>query len=85
MKLYVAELAFALVAIAGCGEASRARVSDKELAGNYVIDFQNMTFTATGQQMVAVRAKEQLTLNPDKTYTQIFSSATRKFTNHSRW
>lgn len=64
-------LLFALVALLGCGEKGRVRVSDKELPGTYVTSFE------TG--------KEQLILHSDKTYEQIFSSPTKKFTNRATW
>jgi hypothetical protein len=84
MKIYLAASAFLLFALAGCGEPGRARVSDQDLVGKYVTEF-GATFVTTGQPVAAVRAKEQLTLNQDKTYTQTFSSATRNFTNRGTW
>jgi hypothetical protein len=86
MKLCLAfSFLFVLVA-AGCREPGRVRVSDDELVETYVLDFQNIVkISETGQKLVAVRAKEQLTLNPDKTYHQVFSSAARQFTNHGAW
>jgi len=84
MKIYLAVSALILFALASCGEPGRARVSDQELVGKYTMEF-GVTFVTTGQGVAAVRAKEQLTLNQDKTYTQTFSSATRDFTNHGRW
>jgi hypothetical protein len=84
MKIYLAASALILFALAGCGEPGRARVSDRELVGKYVMEF-GVTFVTTGQRVAAMRAKEQLILNQDKTYTQTFSSATRNFTNHGKW
>jgi hypothetical protein len=84
MKAYLAASALILFALAGCGEPGRARVSNRELVGEYVMEF-GPNFVTTGQQVAADRAKEQLTLNEDKTYTQTFSSATRNFTNHGTW
>jgi len=49
------------------------------------MDFGKVTLSATGPQIAAVGAKEHLILNPDKTYTQTFSSATRNFTNRGTW
>ncbi len=46
-------------------------MSNEELSGTYVTQF------ALG--------KEQLSLLPDKTYVQVFSSPTRKFTNRGSW
>jgi len=46
-------------------------VRDAELMGTYVTDFHP--------------GKEQLVLRSDKTYEQVFSSATRQFTHHGRW
>jgi len=60
-----------LVALLGCGEKGHVRVSDKELPGTYVASFE------TG--------KEQLILRSDKTYEQVFSSPTKKFTNRGTW
>jgi len=60
-----------LFALPGCGEKGHVRVSDRELPGTYVASFE------TG--------KEQLILRSDKTYEQIFSSPTKKFTNHGTW
>jgi len=60
-----------LLALLGCGEKGQVRVSDKELPGTYVASFE------TG--------KEQLILRSDKTYEQIFSSPTKKFTNRGTW
>jgi hypothetical protein len=60
-----------LLALPGCGEEGHVRVSDKELPGTYVASFE------TG--------KEQLILRSDKTYEQIFSSPTKKFTNRGTW
>jgi hypothetical protein len=85
MKAYLAASALMLFELAGCGEPGRARVSDRALVGKYIIDFGKVTFRTAGPQIAAVPAKEQLILNPDKTYTQIFSSATRSFTNHGTW
>jgi hypothetical protein len=84
MKTFLAGLAFVMFALAGCGEAGRARVSDQDLVGKYVMEF-GVTFVTTGQRVEAARAREQLTLNQDKTYTQIFSSPTRNFTNRGTW
>ncbi|HJX96058.1 MAG TPA: hypothetical protein VJ324_10600 [Candidatus Acidoferrum sp.] len=84
MKTYLAGVAFVVFAFAGCGEPGRVRVSDRELVGKYVMEF-GVAFAATGQGVAAVRAKEQLTLYQDKTYTQTFASATRNFTNHGTW
>lgn len=47
------------------------RVSDRQLVGNFVTEIAN--------------GKEQLTLKPDQTYTQSFSSSTRQFTNRGTW
>lgn len=55
----------------GCGEKGHVRVTEKELPGTYVARFE------TGN--------EQLILRPDKTYEQIFSSPTKKFTNRGIW
>jgi hypothetical protein len=55
----------------GCGEKGHVRVSDMELPGTYVASLE------TG--------KEQLILRSDKTYEQIFSSPTKKFTNRGTW
>jgi hypothetical protein len=60
-----------LLALLGCGETGRVRVSDNELLGTYVASF------GTG--------KEQLILRSDRTYEQIFSSPTKNFTNHGTW
>jgi hypothetical protein len=60
-----------LLALPGCGEKGRVRVSDKELPGTYVASFE------TG--------KERLILRSDKTYEQIFSSPTKKFTDRGTW
>lgn len=84
MKTYLACVAFVMLAFAGCGEPGRAHVSDQDLVGEYVMEF-GITFVTTGQRVGAVRAKEQLTLNQDKTYTQTFSSPTRNFTNRGVW
>jgi hypothetical protein len=84
MKIYLAASALILIALAGCGEPGRARVSDQDLVGKYEMGF-GTAFAATGRQVAAVRAKEQLILNGDKTYTQVFSSATRNFTNRGTW
>ncbi len=64
-------LLLVLWALPGCGEKGHVRVSDKELPGTYVASFE------TG--------KEQLILRSDKTYEQIFSSPSRKFTNRGTW
>lgn len=53
----------------GC--SNRVRASDQELLGTYV------TNTNTG--------KEELILQPDKTYIQVFSSPRRQFTNRGSW
>jgi len=84
MKIYLASCASILFALAGCGEPGRARVSDQDLVGKYAMEF-GITFVTTGPRVEAVRAKEQLTLNQDKTYSQTFSSATGNFTNHGTW
>jgi hypothetical protein len=84
MKIYLAACASTLFALAGCGEPGRARVSDQDLVGKYAMEF-GITFVTTGPRVEAVRAKEQLTLNQDKTYTQTFSSATRNFINRGTW
>jgi hypothetical protein len=60
-----------LLALLGCGERGHVRVSDKELPGTYAASFD------TG--------KERLILHPDKTYEQIFSSPSKKFTNRGTW
>lgn len=62
---------FVLLALLGCGEKGHVRVSDKELPGTYVTSFE------TGN--------EHLILRSDKTYEQIFSSPTKKFTNRGKW
>jgi hypothetical protein len=59
------------LALQGCGEEGHVRISEKEVPGTYVASFE------TG--------KEQLILRSDKTYEQIFSSPTKKFTNHGKW
>src|ERR1700675_103758 len=84
MRTYIAGVTFAIFAFAGCGEPGRACVSDQDLVGKYVMEF-GVTFVTTDQRVAAVRAKEQLTLNQDKTYTQVFSSPTRNFTNYGTW
>jgi hypothetical protein len=84
MKTYLAGVALVRFSSAGCGAAGHVRVSDQDLVGKYVMEFQ-VTFVTTGQRVAAVRAKEQITLNQDKTYTQTFSSPTRDFTNHGTW
>jgi hypothetical protein len=84
MKTHLAGVACVMFAFAGCGEPGRARVSDQDLVGEYVMEF-GVKFVTTGQRVAAVRGKELLTLNQDKTYTQIFSSPTRNFTNHGTW
>lgn len=61
----------ALMAMIGCGEASRVRVSDEQLAGTYTATFD------TG--------KEQLVLRPNRTYTQVFSSPAKQFANQGTW
>jgi hypothetical protein len=81
MKIYLAVSALTLFVLAGCGEPGRARVSDRELVGKYEMNFGKVTPGTTGPQIATVEAKEQLFLNPDKTYIQIFSSTTRRFTN----
>ena len=85
MKIYLAVSALTLLALVGCGEPGRARVSDRELVGKYVMNFGKVTPSTTGPQIATVEAKEQLFLNTDKTYTQIFSSAVRSFTNQGTW
>jgi len=69
-RLRALSLLWLLVCL-GCGEKGRVRVSDQELPGTYVTNFD------TG--------KEELTLHSDKTYEQIFSSPTKKFTNRGKW
>jgi len=59
------------LALRGCGEKGHVRISEKEIPGTYVASFE------TG--------KEQLILRSDKTYEQIFSSPTKKFTNRGKW
>jgi hypothetical protein len=59
------------LALQGCGEKGHVRISEKEVPGTYVASF------TTG--------KEQLILRSDKTYEQIFSSPTKKFTNRGTW
>src|SRR5579864_7422657 len=85
MKIHLAGGVLALLAFAGCGEPGPVRVSDEELGGTYVMEFQRVTFTVTGQPVVTPLGKEQLILNPDKTYVQILSSPIRKFTNRGTW
>ncbi len=60
-----------LLVLPGCGEKGHVRVSDKELPGTYAASFE------TG--------REQLILRSDKTYEQVFSSPTQKFTNRGTW
>jgi hypothetical protein len=62
---------FVPLALQGCGEKGHVRISEKEVPGTYVASFE------TG--------KEQLILRSDKTYEQIFSSPTKKFTNRGKW
>ena len=59
------------LALQGCGEKGHVRISEKKVPGTYVASFE------TG--------KEQLILRSDKTYEQIFSSPTKKFTNQGKW
>jgi hypothetical protein len=60
---------FLFLTTLGCND--RVRVSDGQLAGTY------LTSTNTG--------KEELTLRPDGTYVQAFSSPRRQFTNRGTW
>jgi hypothetical protein len=55
--------------ISGCSD--RVRASDKEITGSYI------TRTNTG--------KEELILQPDKTYVQMFSSPNKQFENRGTW
>lgn len=61
----------ALLVMIGCGETGRVRVSDQQLPGTYTASFD------TG--------KEELVLRPDRTYTQVFSSPARQFSNQGTW
>jgi hypothetical protein len=58
-----------LLVMLGCGD--QVRVAEGELVGAYT------TNTNEG--------KEQLTLNPDRTYLQSYSSPTRQFSNSGSW
>jgi hypothetical protein len=71
MKLRLAPCVLLLCALIGCGEPGRVRVSDRELVGDYVTE--------------VAQGKEQLTLKPDKTYVQVFSSSIRQLTNRGTW
>jgi hypothetical protein len=55
----------------GCGEAGRVRVSEQELVGRYVATLD--------------KGEERLELRGDKTYTQVFLSPGRQFTNQGTW
>src|SRR5260370_32003039 len=86
MKLFRAActLVFCALSLTGCGEPGRVRVSDQELFGTYVTDFQLVTNTGAGP-VVSNAGQEQLTLSSDKTYAQAFSSPTRQFVSHGTW
>jgi hypothetical protein len=61
-----------LFCMCGCKKyLGQVRVSDAEVSGAYWTDFN------TG--------KEDLTLNPDKTYVQVFASPARSFTSRGTW
>jgi hypothetical protein len=74
-----------LAALLGCNEPGRVRVSDQELFGTYTTVFDDVTLTKSGRAEVRNTGKEQLTLRPDKTYVQVFSSPEKQFTNTGNW
>ncbi len=55
----------------GCGEKGAARASVKELVGSYETAFQF--------------GKERITLNPDMTFLQVFSSSHGQITTKGTW
>ena len=73
MPLYFNVIVLSALALlmSGCSAQGHVRVRDSQLLGTYVTDFHS--------------GKEQLILRSDKTYEQVFSSPTRKFTNHGKW
>lgn len=71
MRLCLAASVLLLSAIVGCEEPGRVHVSDRQLVGNFVTEIAN--------------GKEHLTLKPDQTYIQSFSSSTRQFTTRGTW
>jgi hypothetical protein len=85
MRAFFAFSVVMLTGLAGCGPPGRVRVSERELVGNYVLEFQSATSTAKGEPVASPQGREQLTLNADKTYVQIFSTATRQFSNRGAW
>jgi hypothetical protein len=71
MKLYLVLTVLLLVFVLGCGEKGQARASVKELIGSYETEFKN--------------GKERITLNSDKTFSQVFFSSQGQITTHGKW
>ncbi len=71
---WIAAVVVVLLFMCGCMEGGQARASDNEVSGTYVADFE------TGKD-----EKEELTLNFDKSYSQVFTSSTKNVTNRGTW
>jgi hypothetical protein len=70
----IAALVLVLLFMCACMEGGQARASEAEVSGTYVADFE------TGKE-----EKEELTLNIDKSYSQVFTSSTKNVTNRGTW
>lgn len=68
---WIAAVVVVVSFMCGCLEGGQARASDAEVSGTYSADFE------TG--------KEELTLNLDKSYSQVFTSSTKNVTNRGTW
>jgi hypothetical protein len=67
-----------LLLMVGCSD--QVWVSEKELVGTYVMEFDSQT-----GGVVDYHVKEQFTLDPDHTYIQVCSWYPRHFTNRGTW
>jgi hypothetical protein len=85
LRASIAFIVLMLATLAGCGKPGWARATDQELEGNYVAEFQRVTFDVSGKPNVTRQGKEHLNLSPDKTYVQVFVSPTRQLTNRGVW
>ena len=70
-----------VLVVLGCGEPGRVRVSDQELYGTWSTDIEQIDRGPVVRNV----GTEQITLHPDKTYIQVFSSPQKQYVHTGQW